>query len=237
MPTVTLSVVIPAYNEETTLPAHFDVLVPLLQKIYPDSWEVLVVDDGSNDRTADVVRDFGHPAIRLLSTGCNRGKGAALRDGMMTTQGELVLMCDADMATPPQMLPIFLAALRPDVDIVIGNRRSPESRIVRRQSLLRRILGTFYKLLATRLTGVAVADVNCGFKLFRGELARRLFAQATTAKWAIDIEILALAAKAGAKVAEIPVEWRDGDRSSVRILRDTVVTLKQMLEISLRLRR
>lgn len=237
MPSVKLSVVIPAYNEESILAKHFDILVPLLQELFADRWEVLVVDDGSRDRTADVVVDYAHPAVSLLSPGVNRGKGAALRDGVMASRGELVLMCDADMATPPHMLRAFLDALHADVDIVIGNRRSPLSRIVRKQSLSRRVLGTCYKLLSTWLTGVDVADVNCGFKLFRGDLARRIFALATTAGWAIDIEILALAVHEGAEIVDVPVEWRDGDKSEVRIVHDTLATLVHMLKLSVRLRR
>jgi len=231
-----ISIVIPAYNEEAVLPDHFDNLIPLLEELFPGSWEIIVVDDGSTDRTAQVVVEMRHQAIRLLSPGVNRGKGAALRDGVLASTGNLMLMCDADMATPPSMLRPFLAALHTDVDIVIGNRRSAESRIERKQSLPRRILGRVYNRLAIFLVGVDVADINCGFKLFRGKIARELFAYSTTAEWAIDLEILALASRRKCKIAEVPVVWRDGDKSSVRIVRDMMKTLCQMIQLFFRLR-
>jgi dolichyl-phosphate beta-glucosyltransferase len=212
------------------------VLLPVLQGVCGEAWEIIIVDDGSTDRTAPVAEAYPHPAVRVLRTGVNQGKGAALRVGIGASTGAAVLMCDADMATPPETLKLFMEHLQGGADIVIGNRRSPLAQIVRRQSWPRRFLGTVYIFMTTRLLGVAVDDVNCGFKLFRGDVARRLFAAATAAAWTIDIEILALAAKAGCRVVEVPVVWRDGEASKVRLLKDTLMTFLQVLRLYVRLR-
>jgi dolichyl-phosphate beta-glucosyltransferase len=236
MAAVALSVVIPAYNEEATLAKHFDILVPLLQSVCRDAWEVIVVDDGSSDRTVEVAAAYGHPAIRTLTLEVNRGKGAALCAGMAETTGARVLMCDADMSTPPDQLRSFWAAMDAGAEIVIGNRRCPEAQIVRKQSLLRRTLGKMYIFFATAMLGVSVRDINCGFKLFQGDLARELFAAAQTERWAIDLEILARAAKSGSRVVELPVVWCDADKTNVNVLWDVWRTFWHVLHLFSRLR-
>lgn len=232
----TLSVVIPAFNEEETLPGHLDHLLPLLEELVPGSWEVLVVDDGSSDATAAVVRNYGRPGVRLLAQEFNQGKGAALRRGIADSTGQSVLMCDADMATAPEALKDFFTELENGADIVIGVRRSASATIVRKQSIPRRLFGTVYYYLATVLLGVSVTDVNCGFKLFRGDLARELFAKTEAPGWAIDIEVLALAARRHCRIGEVPVVWRDGDKSSVRLVKDILQTLVQLVQLYFRLR-
>jgi dolichyl-phosphate beta-glucosyltransferase len=236
MSSLNLSVVIPAYNEAGTLSGHLDRLVPLLQSVCANSWEIVIVDDGSHDETAAVVVAYGHPAVRVLSLEVNQGKGAALCVGMRETFGDRVLMCDADMSTSPDHLIEFMAAMDAGADIVIGNRRSPAARIVRRQSLPRRTLGRFYIYFATALLGVHVQDINCGFKLFRGAVARELFAASQTARWAIDIEILARAAKKSYRVVEVPVVWCDADKSNVSMLRDVCTTFLHVLQLYFKLR-
>lgn len=232
-----LSVVIPAYNEEKTLAKHFDVLVPVLNDLLGEEWEIIVFDDGSTDRTADVVRDYGHARLRLLAHHPNRGKGSAVCAGVLATCGEVVLICDADMATPPLTLVPFLESLRNGGDIIIGNRRDYRSQITQCQTPLRRFLGGGFIWLSALLTSTAIVDFNCGFKLFRGKIAHELFSATTSRGWAYDIEVLALAARRGYTIIEIPVEWRNGDNSCVRLPGDIFKTLEEMVRIWVRLRR
>jgi len=232
-----LSIVIPAYNEGETLARHFDVLVPLLNDLLGNDWEILVLDDGSIDQTAAVVRAYGNECIRVFSHHPNRGKGAAVRAGVSVSRGKAVLVCDADMATPPQTLVPFFEAIHNGADIVIGNRKDPQSQITRKQTRLRRFLGNGFIRLSALLTSTTITDFNCGFKLFRGKIARELFAMTTTNGWAYDIEVLALAARRGCKIIEYPVEWRHGDKSCVRLPGDLFRTLQEMARIGARLRR
>lgn len=232
-----LSVVIPAFNEADTLPPHVARLRPVLDRLSPSGWEILVVDDGSADGTAAAVEALGlAPRVRVLRSAANRGKGAALRLGVAATVGDLVLTCDADMATPPESLGAFVDALRGGADVAIGNRRSRAARIERPQPWIRRFLGTGYLALCRALTGVRLEDYNCGFKLFRGDVAREVMAATRTDGWAIDMESLAIAARGGRRIVELPVVWRAGDRSAVRLGRDVLVTLREMVRIGWRLR-
>lgn len=232
-----LSVVIPAYNEERTLARHFDILIPVLTDLHGTDWEIIVFDDGSLDQTAAVVKAYSNERIHTSSHHPNRGKGAAVCAGIALARGDVILICDADMATPPQTLVPFFAAIRNGADIVIGNRKDPQSQIMRQQTWLRRFLGNGFIRLAALLTSTPIVDFNCGFKLFRGEVARELFAMTTTPGWAYDIELLALAARRGHKIVEYPVEWRHGENSCVRLPGDLFKTLWEMARIWWRLRR
>lgn len=231
-----LSIVIPAFNEEATLAGHLDELIRVLSLNQLREWEIIVFDDGSTDATFEVVGKYGHPQVRLMRHTPNRGKGAAVRAGVLASRGEAVLVCDADMATPPAMLLPFLEELRQGADMVIGNRNDPCSSITIRQPPLRRLMGKGCIWLARQITATRLSDYNCGFKLFRGDLARNLFAQTITNGWAYDIEVLNLASRQGCKVVELPVEWRHGDDSCVRLPFDIFRTLGEMVRIWLRLR-
>lgn len=232
-----LSVVIPAYNEEKALPAHFAALVPLLDRLFGESWEIIVFDDGSEDKTFEVANGYRDTRVRALRHEPNRGKGAAVRAGFLATRGKRVLLCDADMSTPPEMLPEFLAALDSGADIAIGNRVNKRARITRKQSAVRRFFGTGFIYLSRFLTRTAIEDFNCGYKLFRGDLARELLGAAQATRWAYDVEVLALAVRRGCKIAEIPVEWRHMDNSNVRLATDILRTLGECAKIWLRLKR
>jgi dolichyl-phosphate beta-glucosyltransferase len=166
----------------------------------------------------------------------NRGKGAAVRTGVLATRGSEVLFCDADMSTPPETLREFLAALREGADVVIGNRKSQAARIEHWQPPLRVWLGLGYTRLANLLFGLRIADYTCGFKLFRGEHARRLFEATTTPRWSFDVEILARASQAGLKIREIPVRWHHVEDTRVRVFRDVVRSFTELLSIRRRLR-
>lgn len=234
-----ISVVIPVYNEAGCLQAHLDALRPVLEELAPGDWELLLVDDGSVDGTgAEIARLAAiDPRVRGLAHPANRGKGAAVRTGMLATRGDAVLFCDADMSTPPDTLREFVAALAAGADVVIGNRKSRAARIERWQPPLRVWLGLGFTRLANALTGLRVSDYTCGFKLFRGAPGREIFAETATPGWSFDVEILARAARRGLSVREIPVRWHHVDDTRVRIARDVLRSFAELLSIWRRLGR
>jgi dolichyl-phosphate beta-glucosyltransferase len=214
------------------------VLRPLLQSLSPDDWEIVLVDDGSSDGTGDVIARLAQdPRVRGATHPRNLGKGAAVRAGVLASRGDAVLMCDADMSTPPATLREFLAALQQGADLVIGNRKSGAARIERWQPPLRVWLGLGFTRLANGLTGLSISDYTCGFKLFRGPPGRELFRATETPGWSFDVEILLRAARAGLVVREIPVTWRHVDDTRVRIARDVLRSFAELLSIWRRLGR
>jgi dolichyl-phosphate beta-glucosyltransferase len=228
-----ISVVIPVYNEAGCLQQHVEALAPLLESLAPGAWEIVLVDDGSSDGTgAEIARLAAADArVRGQRHPRNLGKGAAVRTGMLASRGDALLMCDADMSTPPETLREFLAALGQGADVVIGNRKSREARIERWQPALRVWLGLGFTRLANGLTGLHISDYTCGFKLFRGPAGRELFAATTTPGWSFDVEVLLRAARAGLVVREIPVRWRHVDDTRVKIARDVLRSFRELLSI------
>ncbi|MGQ0553735.1 MAG: glycosyltransferase [Planctomycetota bacterium] len=233
-----ISVVIPVYNEAGCLRPHVAQLEGLLTELSGDSWEIVLVNDGSTDGTAaEIAGLVQSPRIQGLTHALNRGKGAAVRTGILATTGDEVLFCDADMSTPPETLRVFIEALREGADIVVGNRKSPAARIERWQPPLRTWLGLGFTRLANFTTGLSISDYTCGFKLFRGPAARRLFAAAASERWCFDVEVLALAAREGLVVREIPVVWRHVADTRVRVGLDVLRSLRELLSIRRRLSR
>ena len=235
-----ISVVIPVYNEAACLSTHVDALAPLLTDLAGDDWEIVLVDDGSSDGTAVAIdrlalRYVGH--VRGIKHTRNRGKGAAVKSGVLATRGDRVLFCDADMSTPPETLREFLAAMEQGADVVVGNRKVKGAQIERWQPPLRTWLGLGFTRLSNLMTGLSIGDYTCGFKLFRGEPARRLFAATETTGWSFDVEVLALAAREGLTVREIPVRWSHVDDTRVRLARDVLRSFRELLAIRRRLGR
>ena len=215
-----LSLVIPAYNEEKRLPVALARIADWLGSRTPAlPAEVLVVDDGSSDRTAAVAEKtaagLGLP-FRVIRLPENRGKGAAVRAGVLASEGERVLISDADLATPIEELATLASR---GVDLAVGSRGLRRELITRRQPLPRDVLGRAFNL-AIRLLGLTtLSDTQCGFKLIEGGLARRLAAVQRLDSFAFDIELLARAERAGARIAEVPVHWAHVEDSRVRALR------------------
>ncbi len=232
-----ISAVIPAYNEEDTLEAAARALAGVLSRLSPLEWEIIIVNDGSLDRSAEIADRLADDAhIRIVRHERNRGKGAAVRTGVLLTRGDVVLICDADMSTPPDTLGPFLAELSRGADLVTGDRRSRHSRIERPQSLLRRFMGGVYAALARWITGISLRDFNCGFKLIRGDAARSLLQRCRSDGWTWDVEVIALAARSGLTVRALPVTWRQGDRTSVRPFCGAVKSLVDLTALWFRLR-
>ena len=234
-----ISAVIPVYNEAGCLDANVQLLRTVLEDVSGGDWEIVLVDDGSSDRTGAVIDALaaGCEAIQGLHHGTNRGKGAAVRTGVLATRGDQVLFCDADMSTPPETLGPFVEALVAGADVVVGNRKSRDAHIERWQPPIRTWLGLGFTRLANAMTGLSINDYTCGFKLLRGDAARALFELVETPRWSFDVEILALAAQRGLRVEEIAVRWKHVDDTRVRVLRDVITSFLELLAIRRRLSR
>ncbi len=225
-----LSVVIPAYNEESRLVDTLATLHDYLRsKTY--SWEVIVADDGSEDSTAEVAQRFveAHPGFQLR-TFPHRGKGAAVKQGMLSGRGEYRFLCDADLSMPIEFLSQLLPPNGPAADIVIGSREAPGARRIG-EPRFRRLMGRVFNGFARILTNPGIADTQCGFKVFKDEAAEALFPLQTLDGFAFDAEILFLARKRNLTIAEVAIDWRYRAESKVRPFRDGWRTLRDLILI------
>ncbi len=231
-----LSLVIPAYREARRLPRTLDELAKFGEGLgFP--FEVLIVVEKSGDETLEIAAAFAarQAHFRVIDNAVQRGKGFAVRTGMLHARGEIIFYMDADLSVPLHEVTAFLAHLEahPGIDVLIGNRQHADSRITRAQSWLRRTMGqTFNRILQT----VALAparDTQCGFKAFRRAAAQAVFSKQQLDGFAFDVEVLLLAERLGYKVADLPVEWINSPESKVRIVRDSL----QMLRDAVRVRR
>ncbi len=208
MPTPEISVVIPAYNEERRLPPTLEKVVAFLER-RGGPYEILVVDDGSADRTADCVRRLGQPSVACVRNEVNRGKGYTVRRGMLLAQGRRRLMTDADLSTPITELERLLAKMEEGYPVVIGSRAMPGARIEVHQSRLRENVGRAFNLCVRLLAVPGLHDTQCGFKLFSDTAAQRIFGVSRLDGFSFDVEALVVAHLAGLRIAEVPVTWRN----------------------------
>jgi glycosyltransferase involved in cell wall biosynthesis len=213
---VELSVVVPVFNEERRLPGS---LVGLGLALRGLDAEVIVVDNGSTDRTAEIVRDQRFP-VRLLHCP-DRGKGAAVRAGVLAAHGRFVGFCDADLAASLDALPAVLHSLRRGADAVVGSRAHPGSQVRARHSVLRQ-LGAWAFRRAVRSLVSGVGDTQCGFKFFARDVAMSAFEPLRTAGFTFDVEVLARVQRLGAVIEEVPVRWTDVAGSTFDPLRHGV---------------
>ncbi len=207
----TLSVVIPAYNEARRLPGYLTLVRPYLDDRYPAGYEVIVVDDGSDDGLPEVLADQTTDWAELVVVRhpANRGKGAAVRTGMLAARGERLLFADADGATPIGQEAKLSEAIAAGADIAVGSRLLAAPDVTRRRTRLRGLTGRLFAALARWWLRIPVRDTQCGFKMFRSQPGRRLFASVAETGYLFDLELLALAEQFGYQVAEVPVDWAD----------------------------
>jgi dolichyl-phosphate beta-glucosyltransferase len=227
-----LSVIIPAYNEQERLAPQLSHILAYLHEHVPD-FELLVVDDGSTDQTAKIVTSAfqDEPRARLISYQPNRGKGYAVRTGVLASQGEQIVFLDADLSTPIDEIPRALELLK-EADLVIGSRDLPGADIRVPQPLYRRLASEIFKWVRYVLIGLwRVSDTQCGFKAYRGLAARQLFALAQIDRFLFDVEILYLAERAGLRILEIPVRWMDAAGSKVRFREGLVEMIRDLWRI------
>lgn len=234
----TLTIVIPAYNEEQRLPKTLQALKAFAETRQGFSLrEVIVVDDGSQDKTIETVRKWSEswPILKCWSLQKNLGKGAAVHAGLAKAQGEWVLIADADMATPWKELQRF-AELCKDQDLVMGSRALKESQIVVRQHWLRQNMGRTFNKLLKSLVRLPYHDTQCGFKLIRNDdqFKKQILPQLQVQRFAWDVELLLFMRKHHRRVLETPVEWSHQEASRVRIVRDSFEMLWAVLRLRAR---
>lgn len=231
-----LSIILPAYNEEANLKRTVTSIAEYCD-VKQYLHEILIVDDGSTDRTAEITHVIAasNPHVSLLSHESNRGKGAAVRTGVQSATGDIVAFLDADGSTPVSELDAFFPYLDAGYDIVIGSRYLAASTITRKQPLLRTVIGRIGNLIIQLLLLPGIVDTQCGCKVFTREAAQKLFTRQRIDGWGFDMEILAIARLHELRIKEIPVSWCDATNRSSRFrpIKDLHRTLVELYEIKM----
>lgn len=222
-----LSLVIPVFNEEERIKHSLQRVIPYLESSLRD-YEVIFVDDGSTDKTVEVIKQFRNKKFRILTNKENCGKGYSVRKGILNSKLPFILFSDADFSTPIEDLEKMLPFVQ-EYDVIIGSRAMKDSQIAVHQSFYKELLGRMGNKLIQLLVVPGIKDTQCGFKLFkRGALA--VFEKQTVNRWGFDFEILMLASKMNFKIKEVPVRWKNDFRSKVK-RSDYLKTLAELLKI------
>ncbi len=228
----TYSIVIPAYNESARLGATLE---KILAYVRAQGWdaEIIVVNDGSRDNTAEIVHTFAKndSTLRLIENPGNRGKGYSVRNGMLNARGQILLFSDADLSSPIEEAPRLFQALEDGADIAIGSRWLRAETQTQRQPLHRQLFGRVFNLLLRITLGLQFKDTQCGFKAFKAPAAHAIFPAQKIERWGFDPEILFLARKFGFRVQEIPVAWGHSGDTRINPLVDGFRMFLEMLRI------
>jgi dolichyl-phosphate beta-glucosyltransferase len=224
-----ISIIIPAYNESARIS---NALTEVVSCVRERAWhaEILVVNDGSTDRTVDIVQEFSqkNPEVRLLDNFRNRGKGYSVRNGMLHAVGDMVMFTDADLSAPMQEAELLFDALRDGADIAIGSRWLERGRQTVKQPLYRQFFGRCFNAITRVVMGLPFADTQCGFKAFRRPVAHTIFQLQRIERWGFDPELLFIAIKRGFTVKEVPVTWGHDERSRLSYLKDGINMLEEI---------
>jgi dolichyl-phosphate beta-glucosyltransferase len=226
------SIIIPAYNESARLGATLDRVLNYVSSARWDA-EIIVVNDGSRDNTADLVRQYAtrNPHLRLLENPGNRGKGYGVRNGMLNASGEVLLFSDADLSAPIEEAPKLFEAIHAGADVAIGSRWLRPELQTQRQSLLRQFYGRAFNVALRVVLGLNIKDTQCGFKAFTRSAARKIFPQQQIERWGFDPELLYLARRSAMKIAEVPVAWAHVEGTRISPLRDGLRMFGEVLKV------
>jgi len=227
-----LSVVVPVYNEADKIEKNILKIEDFLKsKGY--SFEIIIVNDGSTDNTDAILNILADriAGVRILHNKVNKGKGFALKTGMIFASGNHVLFTDADLSTPFEEIDKFLPYFKNGYDIVIGSRRLKNSDVEVPQAWHRAFMGKFFIILARLIITDIVNDFNCGFKCYRKEVAHHIYKKGRLNRWGFDVEMLFLADKYGYRVKEVPVKWMNANTTKVSLFKDSVRSFFELLAI------
>jgi dolichyl-phosphate beta-glucosyltransferase len=229
---MTYSIVIPAYNEGGRLAATLEQVLGYVRRQVWDA-EIIVVNDGSRDNTADIVRSLAerNAQLRLMENPGNRGKGYSVRHGILEAQGEIIVFSDADLSSPIEEMPKLLQAIEAGADIAIGSRWLQAELQTNRQSLHRQFFGRVFNALNRVILGLRFKDTQCGFKAFTRRAAQTILPRQRIERWGFDPEILFLARKFGFKVKEVPVRWGHVGGTRINPFVDGARMFEEMLRI------
>ena len=223
------SIVIPAYNESARIPATLESVIAAIRA---NQWnaEVIVVNDGSTDSTAQLVSEIAlqAPEVRLIENPGNRGKGYSVRSGVLQAHGEIVMFTDADLSAPMEEAGRLFAAIAAGADIAIGSRWLESGRQTHRQPLYRQFFGRCFNAVCRMVMHLPFADTQCGFKAFTRAAAQTVFQLQTIERWGFDPEILFIAIKRGYRIVEVPVSWAHDARTRMSYLKDGMQMLKEL---------
>lgn len=227
-----LSLIIPVYNEEHRLPISLDRIFAFLAG-QPYSAEVLVVENGSQDRTLEIAQEYAHryTNLRVLSLK-ERGKGRAVQYGMLQAAGKYCFMCDVDLSMPVEEINLFLPPALVDFDIAIASREAPGA-VRYNEPAYRHLVGRMFNAMIRAVALPGLQDTQCGFKCFRKEVARKLFSCQTLTGWSFDVEVLFIARRRGYRIVEIPIHWHFDPDSKVRVLHDSLHMALDLFKIRL----
>jgi dolichyl-phosphate beta-glucosyltransferase len=228
------SLVVPAFDEASRIERSI-AEIAAWHRSRPGGWDwqVIVVDDGSTDGTGELARRAAEKEglpLTLLRHARNRGKGAAIRTGVLASDGDPVLVSDTDLSTPLAEW-VKLAEKLPTHPVAIGSRAIDEELVRRRQPFYRQFMGKSFNTFVRMVAVPGIHDTQCGFKLFRGDVARELFSQARIDRFAYDVEILFLARRRGLPIAEVPVLWFNSPESKVAVVKDSLRMLRDLLRV------
>lgn len=229
-----ISLVIPCYNEENRFEEGFRHYFNYLKK-QNYSWEIILVNDGSNDKTLELMnnKQKEHKSIELVSYKNNKGKGYALKKAFEKAKAKYILFADIDHSVDISTVQNFYPYLKNNYQVVIGSRRVKGSKFLKKQNVLRIFLGRCFSLLVRIVVDWRIRDATCGFKAFDRESARKIFSKVSIYDWAFDAEILFLVKKFNLKIIEVPVSWRDVAGSKVSLSKDIVSSLLGLFKIRL----
>lgn len=229
-----LSVVVPAYNEEVRIQPSLARLFEYYESVgYP--YDVTVVSDGSRDATVSIARAFAdmHPTFGVIEYSPNRGKGYAVRTGMLAAKGDIVLFCDADLATPQEETVKLLASMQAGADVAIGSRPLKDSQLEKHQPIFRELLGRGSNLVIQALGVKGIRDTQCGFKMFRREVAQDVFKRCKLDGFSFDFEALMISRDLGYRIDEVPIRWAHQEGSKVVFWRDYPRALRDLIKLRL----